>query len=77
MQFLVACGAKIAGIGSNKLMIHGVEELIAPENFEWSIISDHMDIGGLIIAAAITGGEIEITDAIPEHMIGILQYFEK
>lgn len=76
-NFLVACGAKIAGIGSNKLMIHGVEELIAPENFEWSIISDHMDIGGLIIAAAITGGEIEITDAIPEHMIGILQYFEK
>ncbi len=76
-NFLVSCGAKISGIGSNRLFITGVEKLVAPENFSWKVISDHIDIGGLIVSAAITGGEIEIEDAIPEHMVGILQFFEK
>ena len=73
-NFLVSIGARIEGIGSNKLTIQGVESL---SGGEWTVISDHIDIGGLIVGAAITGGELVITDAIPEHMTQILNYFAK
>jgi UDP-N-acetylglucosamine 1-carboxyvinyltransferase len=73
-NFLVSIGAKINGIGSNKLTIEGVDKL---NGGEWKVISDFIDIGGLVVAAAITGGELRITDAIPEHMQLVLNYFKK
>lgn len=73
-HFLVSCGAKIEGIGSNLLTIEGVDHL---SGGEWTVISDHIDIGGWIVAAAITNGEILIKNAIPEHMTQILKYFAK
>lgn len=73
-NFLVSLGAKIRGIGTNRLIINGVDKL---KGGEWKIIPDHIDIGGLIVAAAITNGEILIRDAIPEHMGQIINYFGK
>lgn len=73
-NMLVAMGARIEGIGSNKLIIHGVEKL---SGTEWTTISDHLDIGAYIAAAALTGGEITINNAIPEHMNLMLQVFDK
>jgi UDP-N-acetylglucosamine 1-carboxyvinyltransferase len=73
-NMLNSMGAKISGIGSNRLIIEGVEKL---SGTEWSVIPDHLDIGGYIAAAAMTGGEITIKDAIPEHMELFLQYFDK
>lgn len=76
-KMLNACGAQISGIGSNKLIIDGVDHLKAPENFECEIISDHIDIIGLVVAGAIIGNGITIKNAIPEHMKGPLQHLEK
>lgn len=73
-KFLVSIGAKIEGIGTNRLTIFGVEKL---GGGEWTVIPDHIDIGGLIVAAAITGGEVLIKNAIPHHMRQILNYFAK
>lgn len=73
-NFLNAIGADISGIGTNRLIIRGVEKLVGGE---WSVIPDHIDIGGLIVAAAITGGELRIENAIPEHMEHILMFYEK
>lgn len=73
-NFLVSIGAQIQGIGTNKLTIDGVEKL---KGGEWSIIPDHIDIGGLIVMAAITNGEILIKNAIPHHMTQILNNFKK
>lgn len=73
-NFLVSIGARIDGIGTNRLEIEGVSSL---GGGEWSVIPDHIDIGGLIVAAAITGGDLLIKDAIPHHMKQILQYFDK
>ncbi|MBN2015857.1 UDP-N-acetylglucosamine 1-carboxyvinyltransferase [Candidatus Dojkabacteria bacterium] len=73
-NFLVSLGAKIQGIGSNKLIIDGVGSL---GGGEWTIINDHIDIGGLIVASVITNGELLIKNAIPEHMTQILNYFGK
>jgi UDP-N-acetylglucosamine 1-carboxyvinyltransferase len=74
-NFLNSLGAKITGIGTNRLIIDGVDKL--EEGGEWRVINDHIDIGGLIVAAAITNGELLIKDAIPEHMTQILSYYEK
>lgn len=73
-NFLVSVGAKISGIGSNLLTIEGVDNL---SGGEWTVLSDHIDIGGWIVAAAITGGEILIKNAIPEHMMQVIRYFGK
>jgi UDP-N-acetylglucosamine 1-carboxyvinyltransferase len=73
-NFLVSIGAEIKGIGTNKLEINGVDKL---SGGEWTVPSDHIDIGGLIVAAAITGGEITIKNAIPEHMTQVINNFKK
>jgi UDP-N-acetylglucosamine 1-carboxyvinyltransferase len=73
-NMLNAMGAKISGIGSNLLKIEGVEKL---HGVEWTVISDHLDIGAYISAALMTKGEITIEDAIPEHMQMILQMYSK
>lgn len=73
-NFLNSVGAKIEGIGSNKLTITGVTEL---SGGEWNIPSDHIDIGGLIVMAAVTGGELLIKNAIPEHMTQVINNFAK
>ena len=73
-NFLVSVGAQIEGIGTNKLVIDGVQNL---SGGEWTVISDHIDIGGMIVAAAVTNGELLIKNAIPKHMTQILNYFAK
>jgi len=73
-NMLVSMGAKIQGIGSNHLIIDGVENL---SGTEWTVISDHLDVGAYIAAAALTRGEVTIKNAIPQHMGMILQVFDK
>ena len=73
-NMLVSMGAKIEGVGSNRIIIEGVDSL---KGTEWTVIPDHLDIGGFIAAAALTNGEITIKDAIPEHMQYIIQAFGK
>lgn len=73
-NFLNHLGAKISGVGSNKLIIEGVDKLTGGE---WSIISDHMEIGGFVALGMVTEGELVIKDAMPEHMHKILYDFSK
>ncbi|MEI6887450.1 MAG: UDP-N-acetylglucosamine 1-carboxyvinyltransferase [bacterium] len=73
-NFINSVGGNIKGVGTNRLEIDGVETL---RGGSWNIISDHIDIGGLIVGAAITKGEVLIKNAIPEHMTQILKFFEK
>ncbi|MAI49033.1 MAG: UDP-N-acetylglucosamine 1-carboxyvinyltransferase [Flammeovirgaceae bacterium TMED32] len=54
---LVAMGAKIDGIGSDTLTIQGVGSLKAAEH---SVVCDRIETGTYAMAAAITGGEIEL-----------------
>ncbi|HMM05246.1 MAG TPA: UDP-N-acetylglucosamine 1-carboxyvinyltransferase [Clostridiales bacterium] len=64
-SFLVACGAKIAGIGSDTLYISGVEKLYPTE---YEIIPDRIVGGTLLLAAALTGGDVTIGKIRPEHI---------
>ncbi len=71
---LVTMGARIEGIGTNTLAIDGVERL---RGADLSIASDHMEVGSLIAAVAMTHGEATITDAVPEHLRMTRLVFER
>lgn len=64
-QMLVAMGACIEGIGTSTLTIDGVEELRPVEH---RVVPDRIVAGTWAVAAAITGGDIEIEDADPDHL---------
>jgi UDP-N-acetylglucosamine 1-carboxyvinyltransferase len=71
---LNSLGAQIDGIGSNRLIIQGVERL---HGGEFRIGADYMEVGSFIGAAAITGGEIRIRNADPQHMDMIALMFRR
>lgn len=73
-EFLNSMGANISGIGSNRLIIEWVDKLTGTE---WTVASDHLDVGGFIAAAVMTGGEITINNAVTKHMNMILQVYSK
>ncbi|RMG90393.1 MAG: UDP-N-acetylglucosamine 1-carboxyvinyltransferase [Chloroflexi bacterium] len=72
--FLNQLGAKIEGIGTNRLHIQGVERL---SGGEYTIGADFMEVGSFIGAAAITGGEIRIKNADPHNLAMIRLVYEK
>lgn len=62
---LNSMGAEITGIGSNILKIKGKKKL---SGCQYRIGADFMEVGSLIGLCAVTGGEIEITDADPHYL---------
>src|SRR5215204_4092787 len=58
-------GARIEGIGSNRLIIHGQEELGVAD---YAIGPDHIEIGSFIALAACTGGELRIRDCVADDL---------
>lgn len=62
--FLNACGAKITGAGTTRIEVEGVEEL---HPCEFSAIPDRLQAGTFAMAAAITGGDVTIQNAVYEH----------
>lgn len=64
-HFLVSLGAHIENIGSNTLIIEGVERL---GGGEYTISADYLEVGSYIGLAAATGGELTIRNAAPEHL---------
>ncbi len=68
-RFLNACGARITGEGTTTIHIDGVEEL---HPAEFSIIPDRLQAGTYALAAAITGGDVTIRHAVPDHCRPVL-----
>lgn len=62
-------GARIKGAGSETIQIEGVEALGGAEH---TIIPDRIETGTFIVAAALTGGELEIKDCRPEHLTSVI-----
>jgi UDP-N-acetylglucosamine 1-carboxyvinyltransferase len=58
-------GARVKGAGTETIEIEGVEALNGAEH---TIIPDRIETGTFIVAAAITGGELEIANCQPEHL---------
>jgi UDP-N-acetylglucosamine 1-carboxyvinyltransferase len=62
---LAAMGARIDGIGTDRLVIEGVERLHGAAH---RIIGDRIEAGTYACAAAITGGELRLHGARLEHL---------
>ena len=67
--FLVKRGARIAGAGTDMIMIEGVTELHRADH---DVIPDRIEAGTYLVAGAITGGEISVKRCRPEHMEPLL-----
>ena len=67
-------GARIEGIGSNLLTIHGVDRL---HGGEFVIGPDHMEVGSYAAMAAMTHGEVRIRNAAPQHLRMIRSVFRR
>ncbi|GGE28366.1 UDP-N-acetylglucosamine 1-carboxyvinyltransferase 1 [Pullulanibacillus camelliae] len=64
-EYLNAMGAKIKGAGTSTIKIVGVKQLKGAVH---EIIPDRIEAGTYMIAAAITGGNVLVEDAIAEHL---------
>ena len=68
-NFLNSMGAKINGAGTDEIVIDGVEDLTGSK---FSIPADRIEAGTYLIAAAITGGELTISNVQAPRMNNIL-----
>jgi UDP-N-acetylglucosamine 1-carboxyvinyltransferase len=73
-HMLVKMGAHIDGIGSHYLRITGVEKL---HGCRHKVVSDRIEAGTYLIAGAMTGGEVTVTDIVTGHMRSLLAKFEE
>jgi UDP-N-acetylglucosamine 1-carboxyvinyltransferase len=67
---LVEMGARIEGIGTDRLVIEGLERLHGAEH---SILPDRIETGTYACAAAITGGEVLLRQARLEHLGAVVR----
>jgi UDP-N-acetylglucosamine 1-carboxyvinyltransferase len=63
--FLNSMGARVMGAGTGRIVIEGVDEL---RPTEWAVMPDRIEAGTFIMAAAATGGDVTVTNAVPEHL---------
>jgi UDP-N-acetylglucosamine 1-carboxyvinyltransferase len=71
---LVKMGAQIEGAGTSTLRVRGVSMLHGARH---RIIPDRIEAGTFIIAAALTGGDMNVTDCNPAHLTAVLQKLEE
>lgn len=64
-RFLNAMGANIGGIGTSVLTIHGVKQLHGTEH---TVISDDIEAGTFMVAAAITNGDVYVEGITPQQL---------
>ena len=69
-QCLLAMGARIEGVGSDRLVIDGVSTLHAATH---PIIPDRIETGSYACAAAITGGDVLLAGASATHLASVIR----
>ncbi len=73
-RMLNSMGAQIEGVGTNVLTIHGVERL---HGTDFTIGSDHIEVGSYIALAVATHGELLIRNAVPQHLRMVRIVYER
>jgi UDP-N-acetylglucosamine 1-carboxyvinyltransferase len=68
-NFLIGMGAKIEGAGTGTIAVQGVEKL---GGTDYSVLPDRIETGTYLVAAAMTGGHIKITDTSPDILEAVL-----
>ncbi len=68
-DYLNKMGARIAGAGTPRLVIDGVERLTGCEH---TVIPDRIEAGTFMIAAAVTNGEVLVDNVRMDHMMAVV-----
>ncbi len=68
-NFLNSMGADVKGAGTDVIKINGVRKL---HGTEYMIIPDQIEAGTFMLAAAITGGDVTVSNLIPKHVEAIV-----
>mgnify|MGYP004481314049 CR=1 FL=1 len=74
VKFLNKAGAKIEGVGTDRIEITGVKRLA---EISYNIMPDRIEAGTYLVAGAITGGNVKITNVNPKHIEPILGKLEE
>jgi UDP-N-acetylglucosamine 1-carboxyvinyltransferase len=73
-ELLTAMGAKIEGAGTSTIRVQGVEKLHGARH---RINPDRIEAGTFLIAGAITGGDLYVTNCNPCHLSAVIQKLEE
>ena len=73
-NFLNSMGANIKGAGTDVIKIRGVQKL---HKTEYSIIPDQIEAGTFMFAAAVTKGDVTVTNVIPKHLEATIAKLEE
>jgi UDP-N-acetylglucosamine 1-carboxyvinyltransferase len=73
-RLLVRMGARIDGIGSNVLVVHGRNRLGGAHA---DVAPDHIEVGSFMALAAVTGGEMRIKGTVPDDLKMVRMVFER
>jgi UDP-N-acetylglucosamine 1-carboxyvinyltransferase len=73
-DFINRMGGKVRGAGTDTIVVEGVERL---KGCHHEVISDRIETGTYLIAAAITGGRIKVKDTDPRLLDAVLQKLEE
>ncbi len=68
-SFLVKRGARISGAGTDLITVEGVRELRGADH---EVIPDRIEAGTFLAAAAITGGDVQVTRCQPRHLEAVV-----
>ena len=66
---LTAMGASIEGAGTDTIRVEGVKTLSGARH---ACIPDRVEAGTLLIAGCVTGGDVTVAPAVPEHLEALL-----
>lgn len=72
--FLVKMGAKISGIGTDTLVVEGVERL---NGVDYEVIPDRIEAGTYLAAAAVTKSKLTVCKVDPSHLTAVLDKFRE
>ncbi|MGX1191812.1 UDP-N-acetylglucosamine 1-carboxyvinyltransferase [Metabacillus sp. SLBN-84] len=73
-NYINAMGGKVRGAGTGTIRIEGVEKLTGVKHH---IIPDRIEAGTFMVAAAITGGNVLVRGAVPEHLASLIAKMEE
>ncbi|MFD1203812.1 MULTISPECIES: UDP-N-acetylglucosamine 1-carboxyvinyltransferase [Sporosarcina] len=68
-NFINEMGGKVVGAGTDAIRVEGVKQLHGTIHH---IIPDRIETGTFMVAAAITGGDVVIENAVPEHNAALI-----
>ncbi|MFD2111502.1 UDP-N-acetylglucosamine 1-carboxyvinyltransferase [Thiorhodococcus fuscus] len=68
-DFLNAMGARIEGAGTDRIQIQGVERL---SGARYRVMPDRIETGTFLVAAAMTGGCVRVTETRPDCLDAVL-----